>query len=505
MDGVERSDAATEQSDDTVVVIGSGPCGALAAHQLSAAGQRVTVLDSGLRAPRGIVVKAAGHTLFRWVDRAMWSSGRQASATDPATEWHSSLALGGLTNYWTGTVPRFAPDDFTDGGRLDARYEWPIGYTDLEPYYRVAEQMMTPTAGEPIPGVPVGESTYQARLGTDWAEFAARANTAGFAVGAAPRAKGRPWMIALRGNEFDSFHAILAPLVRSGAVQLRRGAHAIRLLHEGGRATAVEYLDRDAGIVRTLHAKAFVVAAGTLDTTEILLRSASGELPGGLGSSTGVLGRYLHDHPREWYPVRLDRPFTALVDPVYFARDAHESADPLLATASTFGLASWRYRVRALYGGSAPAIGLHTFGTMVPSPERGVSLVGAHDPASTASRLHIDLVYDQAAVANMHHSRERVVQLFHTCGVAAELGAFSGLAPGSSVHYGGTARMHRDPAFGVIDEWNRVYDAPNVVVADASCFTTGPEKNPTLTAMAIAARAADRLALDLSGSPDPSG
>ena len=54
--------------------------------------------------------------------------------------------------------------------------------------------------------------------------------------------------------------------------------------------------------------------------------------------------------------------------------------------------------------------------------------------------------------------------------------------------------MHRRADFGVLDEWNRVHDVPNVVVCDASCFTTGPEKNPTLTAMAIAARAGRRLA-----------
>ncbi len=80
-------------------------------------------------------------------------------------------------------------------------------------------------------------------------------------------------------------------------------------------------------------------------------------------------------------------------------------------------------------------------------------------------------------------------------------GPFHEIRPGSSVHYGGSVRMHADPAFGVLDAWNRVHEAPNVVVADSSCFTTGPEKNPTLTAMAIAARAADHLADEvLTGS-----
>ena len=49
--------------------------------------------------------------------------------------------------------------------------------------------------------------------------------------------------------------------------------------------------------------------------------------------------------------------------------------------------------------------------------------------------------------------------------------------------------MHDDPAFGVLDRWNRIHDVPNVAVVDASCFTTGAGKNPTLTAMALASRA----------------
>ena len=66
------------------------------------------------------------------------------------------------------------------------------------------------------------------------------------------------------------------------------------------------------------------------------------------------------------------------------------------------------------------------------------------------------------------------------------------------MHYGGSVRMHRSPEFGVLDAWSRVHDAPNVAVVDMGAFTTGPEKNPTLTAMALASRAAGRPADDLA-------
>ena len=71
------------------------------------------------------------------------------------------------------------------------------------------------------------------------------------------------------------------------------------------------------------------------------------------------------------------------------------------------------------------------------------------------------------------------------------------LFPGNAVHYGGTARMHKNPKYGVLDAWNRLHDVSNVIVCDASSFTTGSEKNPTLTAMALSARAMDKLVEDL--------
>ncbi len=90
------------------------------------------------------------------------------------------------------------------------------------------------------------------------------------------------------------------------------------------------------------------------------------------------------------------------------------------------------------------------------------------------------------------------MNLLDEAGYRATLGPVEpSLYPGSIAHYGGAARMHASPEHGVVDAWNRVHDAANVLVCDAACFTTAAEKNPTLTVMAIAARAATRLADDL--------
>jgi choline dehydrogenase-like flavoprotein len=189
---------------------------------------------------------------------------------------------------------------------------------------------------------------------------------------------------------------------------------------------------------------------------------------------------------------------TSLTHPVYIARHDYESSLPLLANSLTIGQTSMLDRVKSIYGGRASQFGVQVFGTMVPQPDVGVHLGDADASEPDAVRPVISLRYDGETVANLESARERLREVMSSAGRSVVVpGPFHELHPGSSVHFGGTARMHADRAFGVLDRWNRVYDMPNLVVADSSCFTTGPEKNPTLTAMALASRAADRLADDL--------
>jgi len=134
----------------------------------------------------------------------------------------------------------------------------------------------------------------------------------------------------------------------------------------------------------------------------------------------------------------------------------------------------------------------------VPTADQGITFDPTANTDPLQCRPTISLRYDQRTVDNLVAARDRLREMFASAGVHIDVpGPFHELRPGSSKHYGGTLRMHTDPAFGVVDAWNRMHDVANVIVCDSSCFTTGPEKNPTLTAMAIALRAADRLATDL--------
>lgn len=484
--------------DDAVIVIGSGPCGAFAADALVSNGIRVIMLDAGLRAPRGGVLRVGGKTLFRTKSWAEYARRRHdAEASDPDIEWISSLSLGGLSNYWTSAIPRYSPNDFTDGGRIDERYVWPVRYDELVPYYERAEIEIGLTAAEPIHGVPAGQVQHRMALPDDWTAVAARAQQHGYGVGALPMARGGPTMLARRGTEYASYHCTVARLESSDLFELLRGAFALRLVWNApsGRVTSVEYVDRNNGERREMRGRAVVLAAGAIDSTAILLRSTSGDFPRGLGNTSDVIGRYLHDHPREWWVVETETPLTALSHPVYVARAPHDGSEPLMSTSLTLGQTPrLPDRIKVYTGGRVSAFGVQVLGTMVPQPDIGVEL-GDWDGARPA----IHLRYDDDAMRNMVLARAHAREMLGAAGVAASIpGPFHDLVPGQSVHYAGTVRMHDNPEFGALDRWNRMHDVPNVAVVDPSCFTTGPEKNPTLTAMALAARAADRLAADLT-------
>jgi choline dehydrogenase-like flavoprotein len=486
-------------ADEPVVVVGSGPCGAIAAARLIDRGLDVVMLDAGLRAPKGLLIRAAGSTVVRRMGWDEYSNDRHHPSSQPHVDWYSSLSHGGLSNYWTGAVPRFAPADFTDGARLDERYRWPITYEDLVPYYEFAERHLVVTAGDRIGGVPSNVKRFHYRLPADWRAIVNAAQQHGHGAGALPLAKGQPWMAVRRGTEFDSYHCIVASLRRTPRFRFVSGALVTRLNWSGvaGRVDDVEYVDRRSRQLQRIRTTAVVVAAGVIDSTALLLRSTSADFPTGLGNTEELIGRYLHDHPREWWRASPSRRLPALAHPVYVARVRHDDAKPLMAASLTLGLSAKGERLRTYVRMSTSQFGVQVFGTMVPTPDVGVMLGGDRD-ADLLCRPLISLRYEHDAVANLVAARERLQEIFAEAGLGLTVpDSLDYERPGSSVHFGGTVRMHDDREFGVLDRWNRIYDVPNVVVCDSSCFTTGPEKNPTLTAMAIAARAADRLAGDV--------
>ena len=487
--------------DRQVVVIGSGPAGAAAARELVALGIRVTMLESGTSLPEGLLLRLGRRNFFRRAPQA-GEEGRHLVSGDPRTVCYVKLAPGGLSNCWTGAVLRFAPEDFTEGGRLHERYVWPVTYSDLAPHYEKVERYIGVSGDtHDVPQLPAGFVTYEEHLPDDWKDVARAAGKHGQGLTTYPLADGPPNMLVRRGTAFNSYTEVVRPLLKSPHFQLKTGAHALQLQWSPakGRVDAVIYHDRATGATERIEASAVIVACGPLGSAKLLHNSTSSDFPHGLGNSNGVLGCYLHDHPREWWSFEMERPRQILSPSAYLTRLPYDSSPPLLATSWTFGTASTADRIRSRFGGKATSVGVQMIGTMIPTAECFAKPSARQKDEFGLPALEVHIHYSDAEVQNVVDARQHLMNVLEEAGSRATIGDIvPTLFPGTIAHYGGTARMHSNPRYGVTDAWNRVHDAPNVLVCDASSFTTAAEKNPTLTVMALATRAAARLAHDLA-------
>src|SRR5262249_29718515 len=154
-----------------------------------------------------------------------------------------------------------------------------------------------------VPQLPAGRASYRHQIPKDWQVVERLANRYGQGFTTMPYADGRPTMLVFRGTAFNSYSGIVRPLLRSRHFRLKTGAPALHLKwsRERGRVEGVVFFDRRTGETECLGADAVVVTCGTLGSAKLLHNSVSNDFPHGLGNSEGLLGRFLHDHPREWW------------------------------------------------------------------------------------------------------------------------------------------------------------------------------------------------------------
>jgi choline dehydrogenase-like flavoprotein len=259
-------------------------------------------------------------------------------------------------------------------------------------------------------------------------------------------------------------------------------------------------------------AKVIFLCASTLNSTWLLMRSATDVWPGGLGSSSGELGHNLMDHhfrigangkiegmDDKYYNGR--RP-TGFYIPRY--RNLFGEKRPYLRGFGYQGGASrngWSRAVAELGVGadfkdrmSQPGgweIGATAFGEMLPNHANQVSLDLAKKDKWGLPVLKIDCATGENERLMRRDMANDMAEMLDQCGVKKVETYDNGYFPGMGIHEMGTARMGRDPKTSVLNSHNQVWDAPNVFVTDGSCMTSAACVNPSLTYMALTARAAD--------------
>ena len=485
---------------ERVVVIGTGPAAAAAAVVLSDAGQEPLLLEAGsASAGLGLTARVRGLT-FAKLRPAL---GRRSDLTmtgDPNAELFEELAPGGLSNHWACAVPRFSPDDFADATRAGSEYTWAIGYAELAPWYdRIEPLLHISGAASDVASLPAGNFRDRWSLAPEWEAMAREVAAHGRDLVAMPYAYGSETILTRSATAFNAYTRLIKPILQRGGLSVRYDTRAENLewSNTERRVVAVHCRDTRTGARLRIPCRAVVLAAGAVNSAQILLESTSTEFPEGLGNRHGILGRYLHDHPLAKIVVDLGRR-VSLAPASYVTRSALQRSQPLYA-AACMQWNSASHMARTLlsgHPGQTSRLGFSVFGTMIPTREDRIAI---DRRAATQGRSPIlfALRYPQRVVRELERTKEELLTCLERAGWAPQLKVFHVEVPGNSVHYGGTCRMHDSPRFGVVDAFSRVHGAPNVVVADSSVFTTGPEKNPVLTAMALAARASDRLSRDL--------
>ncbi|MEP7052436.1 MAG: GMC family oxidoreductase [Pseudomonadota bacterium] len=485
---------------ERVVVIGSGPAGAAAAVFLSRGGVEPLLLEAGAsNAPLGLTARVRGLTLAK-LKRPLSRRGDLSMEGDPAAELYEELAPGGMSNHWACAVPRFSPDDFADASRAGEAYTWPIGYQDLAPWYDQVEPLLHITgAAADSARLPAGRFSARWALAPEWEAVAQAATQGSRDVVAMPYAYGSETIMTRSATAFNAFTRLIKPIAQRGGLSLRYGAQALRLEWSSRerRVVAVVCRDTRTGQEFMIPCRAVVLAAGAVNSAQILMESECADFPDGLGNSHGVLGHYLHDHPLAKVVIDLGRR-VSLAPASYFTRPSLERTAPLYAAACMQWNSASEMARTVLTGhpGQTSRLGFSLFGTMVPTKDDFVAL-DRRASAVGRSPLLFALRYPERAVKELERARDELISALECAGWGPRLRVFKVEAPGNSVHYGGTCRMHASPHFGIVDAFSRVHGISNVVVADSSVFTTGPEKNPVLTAMTLAARACDRLVQEL--------
>lgn len=553
------------------IVIGSGAAGSVTAWELAQAGWSVTVLERGrnLRPGFGERPSADLETLygsdeikgtrhFGFPDPLLepYTSRTQAEAADGVARsaqgalGQLGAAVGGTSLHYNAKTPRFWKQDFhqlSEHGAVNNAQvaDWPIAYEDLEPYYDEVEyrigvqgdinQMPARTLEQAprrrqfvMPPNPTGYAAQLLARGAALAGYTAypypaAVNSTAFdgrpACNSCGLCSGFGCPINARGDALVSF---LNPAVLSGRVRVIERAFVYRIETDasGRRATAVHYRDLQ-GRSQSLSADLIMVAGSPINTARLLLLSAGGAHPDGLGNRSGQLGRNMMFHnftlgaaifPRDVKPLRAQSTTLEIDDLVgpftgpevrafglpYIKGGIIQvgSGAPLLTEASLFA----GYLGHGLAHKELMRLG------PVHSKVAGSQLVG-EDLPQAENRVDLDpevrdfLGVPAARITYSPHLHERAAAIL----LGARIEAFHALTPGAvaaaiipyplistalpaTAHLAGTARMGSDPAHSVCDASGRLHEVDNVYVADASTFPTFPGFNPTLTIMANAMR-----------------
>jgi choline dehydrogenase-like flavoprotein len=451
-------------------------------------------------------------------------------------DWFRPNIVGGKSIMWGRQCYRLSDFDFEANMREGIAVDWPIRYADIESWYSYVERFAG-ISGQALglPQLPDSEflppmdmfhveKEVKQRLEK---QFPGRILTIGRVANLSEAAKEQLGVGRSRcqfrnkcnlgcpfGAYFSTQSSTLPAAAKTGRLTLRPDSIAMHLLFDDAtqRATGVRVRDAVTMEDREYFAKVVFVCGSTVSSTALLLNSVSSRFPNGFGNDSGQLGHNLMDHH---FRTGANGTWEGDLDKYYYGRRANGIYIPRYRNLFSdkrdyvrgFGYqggasrAGWQRNVAELAFGAEfktelthPGnwtMGLIGFGETLPYFENKMTL----DPETKDKWGLPVVVFDAELKENERKMRVDMAndakEMLEASGLKNVKTYDNGSFPGMAIHEMGTARMGRDPKTSVLNGQNQVHSAKNVFVTDGSCMTSASCVNPSLTYMALTARAAD--------------
>ena len=458
------------------------------------------------------------------------------TAPDTGFLWIRSRQVGGRSIVWGRQVYRWSDLDFEANARDGFGVDWPIRYADIETWYDHVEAFIGVSGqAEGLPHLP--DSRFLPPMELNCAErfakerlerrYPDRRLTIGRCAILTTAHNGRAPChycgTCERGctthSYFSSLAATLPAAAATGRMTLRPHSVVHRVVYDGGtgRARGVAVIDAVTGEELEFEARLVFLCASALESARLLLLSTSERWPDGLANSSGQVGKNLMDHTmgggaRGTIPGMEDKwVFGRRPNGIYVPRfrnitDAHPDFLRGYAYQGGAGRSGWG-RGNEMQGFGADfkhalrkpgpwEFSLYGFGACLPRASNAVSLDPERVDRWGIPVLRIDCRWSDNERAMLEDMSIQAAEMLDAVGARDVEPFIDENPPGLTIHEMGTARMGRDSDTSVLNGWNQAWDVPNLFITDGAAMASSANQNPSLTYMALTARAANH-AVDL--------
>ena len=469
----------------------------------------------------------------------MWASDKDCPYTETKPfSWYRGYQVGGRSLTWGRQSYRWNKWDFEANQKDGHGVDWPIRYEDVAPWYSHAEKFAgVQGSKQGLDVLPDGDFMTAMEMNCVEKDVAARLKThykdmRHMFIGRSANItephnnrtncqyRNRCWRGCPFGGYFSTQAATLPAAMSTGNLTLRPYSIVTKIIYDKNtkKATGVEILDAETNKTYEYKAKIVFVCASSFNSSWVLMNSATDIWPDGLGSSSGELGHNVMDHhfrcgangDMEGYSDKYEygrRP-TGIYIP-RFRNIYDDKRDYVRGFGYQGGAGRGRgVEVAEMTIGadlkdalSVPSdkwrMGILAFGEMLPYHENAISLNKTVQDKWGLPVLDMNVEIKDNEKKMRIDMAQDAKEMLEAAGVKNVTTYDSGYEVGMGIHEMGTARMGRDPKTSVLNGNNQVWDAPNVFVTDGACMTSASCVNPSLTYMALTARAADFAVAEL--------